>query len=194
MMSQVTAEKAPVAERPAQLDNSTPKVNTQETAAFEAIRRGLAVSGIEHDDWDFIANKVLDSLKKAGIVKSQPEGAYFILPKGEAGNAVSSIYVCRDGERPRLVAADELYKPTLEDIIHTIEPEASTQRYLFVYEPWPRRTLAEAQKVAAAIVAEFGGSVETMRFSNSPMEGCVKVTACGTEINIYFQDVVRGMR
>ena len=184
-MSQVTAEKAPVAERPAQLNNSTPKVNTQEAAAFEAIRRGLAVSGIEHDDWDFIANKVLDSLKKAGIVKPQPEGAYFILPNGDA---VSSIYVCRDGERPRLVAADELYKPTLEDIIHTIEPEASTQRYLFVYESWPRRTLAEAQEVAAAIVAEYGGSVETMRYSNSPMEGYVKVTACGTGIFIYFQE------
>jgi len=50
-MSQVTAEKAPVAERPTQLNNnnSTPKVNTQETAAFEAIRRGLGISGIEHD-------------------------------------------------------------------------------------------------------------------------------------------------
>jgi len=191
-MSQVTAEKAPVAERPAQLDNSTPKVNTQETAAFEAIRRGLAVSGIEHDDWDFIANKVLDSLKKAGIVKSQPEGAYFILPKGEAGDAVSSIYVCRDGERPRLVAADELYKPTLEDIVRTVEPEASTRRFMSVYYPWPhRRTLAEAQEVAAAIVAEYGGSVETMRYSKSPKEGCVKVTACGTQINIYFEDVVQ---
>lgn len=79
-------------------------------------------------------------------------------------------------------------KPDLESIIRSVEPEARTQRFLSVYEPWPRRTLAEAQKVAAAIVAEFGGSVETMRFSNSPMEGCVKVTACGTEINIYFQD------
>lgn len=71
MMAQVTGEKAPVAERPTQVknNNSTPKVNPQETAAFEAIRRGLGVSGIEHDDWDFIANKVLDSLKKAGIVK-----------------------------------------------------------------------------------------------------------------------------
>lgn len=49
MMSQVTAEKAPVAERPAQLNNSTPKVNTQETAAFQVIRRGLGISGIEHD-------------------------------------------------------------------------------------------------------------------------------------------------
>ena len=50
-MSQVTAEKAPVAERPTQLNNnnSTPKVNTQETAAFEVIRRGLGISGIEHD-------------------------------------------------------------------------------------------------------------------------------------------------
>jgi len=45
-MSQVTAEKAPVAERPAQLNNSTPKVNTQETAAFQAIRRGLGISGV----------------------------------------------------------------------------------------------------------------------------------------------------
>lgn len=48
MMSQVTAEKAPVAERPTQLtkNNSTPKVNTQETAAFEVIRRGLGISGV----------------------------------------------------------------------------------------------------------------------------------------------------
>lgn len=51
MMSQVTEEKAPVAERPTQLNNnnSTPKVNTQETAAFEVIRRVLGISGIEHD-------------------------------------------------------------------------------------------------------------------------------------------------
>ncbi len=47
-MSQVTAEKAPVAERPTQLNsnNSTPRVNTQETAAFEVIRRGLDISGV----------------------------------------------------------------------------------------------------------------------------------------------------
>jgi len=51
MMSQVTAEKAPVAERPTQLNsnNSTPTVNMQEKAAFHAIRRGLGISGIEHD-------------------------------------------------------------------------------------------------------------------------------------------------
>jgi hypothetical protein len=116
--------------------------------AFEAIRKGLGISGIEHDQWDFIGNKVMDSLKEAGLLK-----------------------------------------PDLEDIIRTIEPEASTQRFMSVYYPWPhRRTLAEAQKVAAAIVAEFGGSVETMRFSKSPKEGCVKVTACGTVISIYFED------
>lgn len=80
-------------------------------------------------------------------------------------------------------------KPDFESIIHTIEPEASTQRFLSVYEPWPRRrTLAEAQRVAAALVAEYGGSVETMRFSKSPKEGCVKVTACDTDISIYFED------
>lgn len=49
MMAQLTEEKAPVAERPTQLNNnnSTPKVNTQETAAFQVIRRGLGISGIE---------------------------------------------------------------------------------------------------------------------------------------------------
>jgi len=80
-------------------------------------------------------------------------------------------------------------KPDLESIIRSVEPEARTQRFLSVYEPWPRRTLAEAQRVAAAIVAEFGGSVETIRFRRSPKEGCVKVTACGTEINIYFEEI-----
>ncbi|HHX27954.1 MAG TPA: hypothetical protein GX716_02970 [Firmicutes bacterium] len=80
-------------------------------------------------------------------------------------------------------------KPDLEDIVRTVEPEASTQRFVSVYYPWPhRRTLAEAQKVAAAIVAEYGGSVKTVRFSNSPKEGCVEVTACGTVISIYFED------
>lgn len=120
---------------------------TVEQQALEAIRRGLFAAGVEHDHWERFADRILWSLKEAGLLK-----------------------------------------PDLEDIIRTIEPEASTQRRLIVYEPWPRRTLAEAQKVAAAIVAEFGGSVETMRFSNSPMEGCVKVTACGTDISIYFQD------
>ena len=82
-----------------------------------------------------------------------------------------------------------LLKPDLEDIIRTVEPEARTRRFMSVYYPWPRRrTLAEAQRVAAAIVAEYGGSVETMRFSLSPKEGCIKVIACGTEISIYFQD------
>lgn len=114
----------------------------------EIISRGLGMSGIEHDDWDFVADKVLASLKEAGLLK-----------------------------------------PDFESIIRTVEPEARTRRFMSVYYPWPRRrTLAEAQKVAAAIVAKYGGSVETMRFSKSPKEGCIKVIACGTEISIYFED------
>lgn len=82
-----------------------------------------------------------------------------------------------------------LLKPDLEDIIRTVEPEARTRRFMSVYYPWPhRRTLAEAQRVAAALVFKYGGSVETMRFSLSPKEGCIKVIACGTEISIYFED------
>jgi len=82
-----------------------------------------------------------------------------------------------------------LLKPDLEDIIRTVEPEAITRRFMRVYYPWPHhRTLAEAQRVAAALVAEYGGRVATMRYSTSPKEGCVQVTACGTVIIIYFQD------
>lgn len=159
---------------------------TVEQQALEAIRRGLGMSGIEHDDWDFIAQRVFDSLKDAGIVKTPLTSAYFILPNGDA---VNSLWVARDGKFLKFISADESCKPDLESIVRTVEPEASTQRFLSVYEPWPhRRTLAEAQKVAAAIVAEYGGSVETVRFSISPREGCVKVTACGTDISIYFQD------
>lgn len=136
----INKKAAPVEEQPC---NQSP-----DYTAFEAIRKGLGISGIEHDQWDFIGNKVMDSLKEAGLLN-----------------------------------------PDLEDIVRTVEPEASTQRFLSVYEPWPRRrTLAEAQRVAAALVAEYGGSVETMRFSKSPKEGCVKVTACGTDISIYFED------
>lgn len=80
-------------------------------------------------------------------------------------------------------------KPDFESIIHTIEPEASTQRFLSVYYPWPRRrTLAEALKIASSLIVEFGGSMETVRFSNSTKKGAVMVTACDTEISIYFED------
>lgn len=169
---------APVQEQPS---NQSP-----DYTAFEAIRKGLGMSGIEHDDWDFIAQRVFDSLKDAGIVKTPLTSAYFILPNGDA---VNSLWVARDGKFLKFISADESCKPDLESIVRSVEPEASTQRFLSVYEPWPRRrTLAEAQRVAAALVAEYGGSVETMRFSKSPMEGCVKVTACGTDISIYFQD------
>jgi hypothetical protein len=51
---------APVKEQPS---NQSP-----DYTAFEAIRKGLGMSGIEHDDWDFIANKVLASLKEGGIL------------------------------------------------------------------------------------------------------------------------------
>ena len=138
---------APAQEQPNDHSPNSTAGPTVEQQALEAIRKGLAMSGIEHDDWDFIGNKVLASLKEAGLLK-----------------------------------------PDLDDIIRTIEPEANTQQFLNVYESWSRRTLAEAQRVAAAIVAEYGGRVKTVRFSTSPKEGCVKVTACGTDISIYFQD------
>jgi len=138
----------PTEERPENPSPNSTAEQTVEQEALEAIRRGLFAAGVEHDHWERFADRILWSLKEAGLLQ-----------------------------------------PDFESIVRSVEPNARTQRFLSVYYPWPRRrTLAEAQKVAAAIVAEYGGRVETMRFSKSPKEGCVEVTACGTEISIYFED------
>ena len=145
-----TMKEAPPAEERKQ-ENLSPDYTAQtavEQQALEAIRRGLFSAGVEHDHLERFADRILWSLKQAGLLK-----------------------------------------PDLEDIIRTVEPEARTQRFMIVYYPWPdRRTLAEAQRMAAAILFKYGGSVETIRFEWSPKEGCIKVTTCGTDITIYFQD------
>lgn len=61
-------EKALINEHPSQVHDTVPKVDPQEAAALEAIRKGLGLCGIEHDDWDWMANKILDVLKKSGIL------------------------------------------------------------------------------------------------------------------------------
>lgn len=61
-------EKALINERPSQVHDTVPKVDPQEAAALEAIRKGLGLCGVEHDDWDWMATKVLDSLKDSGIL------------------------------------------------------------------------------------------------------------------------------
>lgn len=62
------AEKALINERPSQVHDTVPKVDPQEAAALEAIRKGLGLCGIEPDDWYWMANKILDVLKKSGIL------------------------------------------------------------------------------------------------------------------------------
>ncbi|HHW26222.1 MAG TPA: hypothetical protein GXX23_02650 [Firmicutes bacterium] len=61
-------EKAPISERPTRIHDIALEADTQEAAALEAIRKALGLSAIEHDDWDFIAGRVLAELKKAGVV------------------------------------------------------------------------------------------------------------------------------
>ncbi len=68
-MSQVQETgKAPTNERPSQVHDTVPKVDPQEAAALEAIGKGLGLCGIEPDDWYWMANKILDVLKKSGIL------------------------------------------------------------------------------------------------------------------------------
>lgn len=72
-MSQVIqTQEAPVSERPTQDNITAPSIDPQELAALEAIRKGLCCSGIDHDDWDFIAGKILDGLKDAEVLRLTP--------------------------------------------------------------------------------------------------------------------------
>jgi hypothetical protein len=40
---------------------------------LEALRKGLCEGGIDHDSWDFIAQRQLDNLKAQGLVPSRPD-------------------------------------------------------------------------------------------------------------------------
>jgi hypothetical protein len=66
----------PTEERPENPSPNSTAGPTVEQEVLEAIRKGLGMSGVEHDDWDFIANKVFDCLTDAGIVKAPQEEAY----------------------------------------------------------------------------------------------------------------------
>lgn len=64
-------------------------------------------------------------------------------------------------------AAVEQGNPTFESIIRSVEPQATieTDRYIYIFPAWKvGRTLAQAQEIAAAIVARYGGHVETEYF------------------------------
>lgn len=64
-------QKAPISERPTQSDDTTDSSgkSTAEAAAAEAVRRGLACAGIDHDSWDFVGERVLNSLRSAGLLQ-----------------------------------------------------------------------------------------------------------------------------
>lgn len=124
MMAQVTevqeAEKAPVSERPTQNNVTVSVPNPQEMAALEAIRKGLCSAGIDHDDLDYIAGKVMTKLDDAGLLR----------------------------------------KSAL-DVARGIEPDAWTDSMVWLHPHRSRspRRRAVAEKIAAALVAEFGGVV-----------------------------------
>lgn len=76
----------------------------------------------------------------------------------------------------RCVAAES--KPSFEDIVREVEPTArlETDRYVFPGDWQIGCTLAQAQEVAAAIVAHHGGFVETEHYkSTTGSAGVVRV-------------------
>lgn len=117
---------------------------------------------------------------------------------GEAEKAAEVIPQPKDsGSQFDFSTVEPERKPTLEDIIRGVEPDARTQRFLSVYQPWSvrgqvSRRLARAQEIAAAIVAEFGGAVDVLRFEKYPGEGVVRVETCGTQISIFYDGAEAG--
>lgn len=134
-----------------------------ETRALEAIRRGLGTSGIEHDDWDFIAHKVLDSLKLFGVLKPT-----YANPR----------------QNPNLDA--------VEALIRSIESDTRVNRSMSVHHPCPEggyrqtRSLAKAMEIGEAIAGIAGVELEIREFGDS-REGTVRVDIGDTEISIFYK-------
>ena len=67
-MLQVTQE-APASERPVQ-DDDTPVGPGDQSALLEVLRRGLCAAGIDHDSWDYVADRCVEALSGAGLLST----------------------------------------------------------------------------------------------------------------------------
>ncbi len=159
----ITKEALPAEERKQEnlSPNSTAEPTVeQEVATLEAIRRGLGMSGVEHDDWDFIANKVFDCLKDAGIagiLKAQrAEEAYFILPNGQTTDRLS---------------VTEAYKPVIsvQEIKHLVRYIDCSADIRTIFHIHGERDRASAEEIAKAIETRLRGHAMTggHRYHNS---------------------------
>jgi hypothetical protein len=123
--------------------------------AFEAIRKGLGMSGIEHDDWDFIANKVFDCLKDAGIagiLKAQrAEEACFILPNGQTTGRIFADH------------HQEAYKPVIsvQEIKHLVRYIDCSADIRTIFHIHGERDRASAEEIARAIETRLRGHAMT---------------------------------
>lgn len=154
---------APVKEQPSnQSSNDTaPETNPQEVATLEAIRRGLFAAGVEHDHWERFADRILGSLKDAGIVKAPQEEAYFILPNGQT---TDRLFVGRDGKPIlRLVRADEACEPAMsvqgiKNLVRYIDSSADIRTIFHIHG---ERDRASAEEIAKAIETRLRGHAMT---------------------------------
>lgn len=161
----IKTEKAPISERPTQVKDTLSAPNPQEVAALEAVKAGLYVAGIEHDDLDFIADMVLAKLEDAKVLRSD---------------------LASPGGNPDLDA--------VEALIQSLEAGARFGRHLNVYAPWPDggrkqpRSLSKALAIGRAIAAIAGVEIEVLRFRLSPRQGAVHVDIGNTEISIFYEE------
>lgn len=90
---------------------------------------------------------------------------------------------------------------SIEQAVLSVAPDARFGKSVNVYQAWPSgfgfgpvpRSLAEAQKIAAAVIDRYGGHVETRYFSEpltSSAAGCVQcVLPSDVEVVIFFDEL-----
>jgi hypothetical protein len=121
--------------------------------------------------------------------------AFFICPDG---STVDALYVSDNG-RPRLVTAAELCKPTIEALVRSVHPDVRVNVTFSVHRSWldflsnHTRTLPQAEEIAAAIIAEYGGSVAVTPLPESTAcDGAVKVTLASGDLGTTDVDIFYG--
>lgn len=146
--------EAPSKERPIQTNSTASEVNPQELVALEAMRKGLCSAGIDHDSWDFVADRCLQALKEAGALRLAPD---------------------------------------IEEVIRGVDPNVPIDVSYAVFGCFRRpngvyrasRTKAEAEEIAAAIVAGIPGEV-SVKEGGHGVSHWLDVRAEGQIFTIYY--------
>lgn len=153
-MSQVQETgKAPLEQRPSQVNDTTSRPSSLEAAVFECLCAGLTNAGVPH-----------------GVI-------------------AAAVKECMALFRERGLFARPL---SVLDVIRSVEPEAAVNTEYCVHRVGDRHlSKDQADRIATAIVAEFGGTIERRLYGAKPGAhpafANLKVTLSdNVEVNLFY--------